>query len=70
MAFLQKDKVPVINCLDQVPQEWFLDISDLNKPKIKDYMDEEFRKKSMHSMLTNMVKEMKLKESKSQTGSG
>lgn len=65
MAFLQKkDKVPVINSIEQVPQEWFLDISDLNKPKIKDYMDEEFRKKSMHSMLTNMVKEMKLKETK------
>lgn len=65
MAFLQKkDKVPVITSTEQVPQEWFLEISDLSKPKYKEYMDEEFRKKSMHSMLTNMVKDMKLKDSK------
>lgn len=71
MAFIQsKDKVQTILSTDQVPQEWFLEINDLNKPEIKNYMDEEFRKKSMHSMLTNMVKDIKLKESKRQTGSG
>lgn len=70
MSFIKKGKVPVIVSTDQVPQEWFLEIKDLNKPEIKDYMDEEFRKKSMHSMLTNMVKDIKLKDSKSQTGSG
>lgn len=65
MSFLQKkDKVPVITSTEQVPPEWFLEISDLSKPKYKEYMDEEFRKKSMHSMLTNMVKDMKLKDSK------
>lgn len=69
MSFIQKkSKVSAIVSTDQVPQEWFLEISDLNKPAIKNYMDEEFRKKSMHSMLTNMVNDIKLKESKSRTG--
>jgi len=69
MAFLQnKQKVPVITSTDQVPQEWFLEVKDLSAPKYKDYMDNEFRTKALHSMVTNMVKEVK--KSRSQTGSG
>lgn len=69
MAFIQKkEKVPIITSTDQVPPEWFLEIKDLSNPKYKDYMDNEFRTKALHGMVSNMVKEVQ--KSKSRTGSG
>jgi len=45
--------------VDKIPESWFLTFQDLNKPEIKNYMDEEYRKKAQHSMIMNMVKEHK-----------
>jgi hypothetical protein len=44
---------------DKIPEEWFLSFQDLNKPEIKNYMDEEYRKKAQQAMIINMVKEHK-----------
>jgi hypothetical protein len=45
--------------VDKIPEEWFLTFQDLSKPEIKNYMDEEYRKKAQHSMIMNMVNEHK-----------
>jgi hypothetical protein len=45
--------------VDKIPEEWFLSFQDLNKPEIKNYMDEEYRKKAQQTMVMNMVKEHK-----------
>ena len=45
--------------VDKIPQEWFLTFQDLNKPEIKNYMDEEYRKKAQQAMIVNMVAEHK-----------
>jgi hypothetical protein len=58
-AFLQDPRKVAPIQMDEVPKEWFLEISDLSKPKIKDYMDEEYRKKALRYMVTNMVNEVK-----------
>ena len=44
---------------EKIPEEWFLSFQDLNKPEIKNYMDEEYRKKAQQAMIMNMVKEHK-----------
>jgi len=44
---------------DKIPEEWFLSFQDLNKPEIKNYMDEDYRKKAQQAMIMNMVKEHK-----------
>lgn len=58
MAFLAKpDAIPIITNSKDIPNEWFLEIKDLNKPEIKNYMDGEFRMKALHTMVNTMVKE-------------
>lgn len=58
MSFLAKpDAVATITNPKLIPDDWFITIADLNKPEIKNYMPEEFRKKALHSMVTTMVKE-------------
>ena len=47
--------------VDKIPEEWFLSISDLSKPEIKDYMDEEYRKKALSKMIMNVVDDYKNK---------
>lgn len=58
MSFLTKpDSVATITNPKLIPEDWFITISDLNKPEIKNYMPEDFRKKALHGMVTTMVKE-------------
>lgn len=60
MSFLGK-RINAVHAetLERVPAEWFLTFQDLSKPEIKNYMDEDFRKKAQHTMIMNMVNEHK-----------
>ena len=49
--------------IDKVPEEWFLSFQDLSKPEIKNYMDEDYRKKAQHTMIMNMVNDHKANKS-------
>ena len=49
--------------LDKVPEEGLLSISDLSKPEIKNYMDEEYRKKALGKMIVNAVDKYKANKS-------
>ena len=49
--------------VDKIPEEWFLSFQDLSKPEIKNYMDEEYRKKAQQTMIMNMVNEHKANKS-------
>jgi hypothetical protein len=59
-----KINAQTITDVNRIPDEWFLNISDLNNEKCKKYMDEEQRKKMLHNMLTNMVAELSLQRQK------
>jgi hypothetical protein len=63
MSFLGK-RINAVHAetLEKVPAEWFLSISDLSKPEIKDYMDEDFRKKALSKMIMNVVDDYKNKK--------
>jgi len=65
MSFLgHKIQAPEITDVNRIPDEWFLDISDLNKDKCKRYMDEGQRKKMLFNMVTNMVDELTIQRQK------
>lgn len=64
MSFLgHKTGAFLPSTVDKIPEDWFLSISDLSKPEIKDYMDEEYRKKALGKMIVNAVDEYKAKKS-------
>ena len=64
MSFLgHKIKAAQPTTVDKIPESWFLSISDLSKPEIKNYMDEEYRKKALGTMITNMVDDYKANKS-------
>lgn len=65
MSFLgHKIHAPEITDVNRIPDEWFLDISDLNKDRCKKYMDEDQRKKMLFNMVTNMVADLKIQRQK------
>jgi hypothetical protein len=65
MSFLgHKIQAPEITDVNRIPDEWFLDIADLNKDKCKRYMDEGQRKKMLFNMVTNMVDELTIQRQK------
>lgn len=65
MSFLgHKIHAPEITDVSRIPDEWFLDIADLNKDKCKRYMDEKQRKKMLFNMVTNMVDELTIQRQK------
>jgi hypothetical protein len=65
MSFLgHKIHAPEITDVNRIPDEWFLDIADLNKDKCKRYMDEGQRKKMLFNMVTNMVDELTIQRQK------
>jgi hypothetical protein len=64
MSFLgHKIKAAQPTTVDKIPQEWFLTIADLNKPQIKDYMEESYRTKVLGQMIVNAVDEYKANKS-------
>lgn len=65
MSFLgHKIRAPEITDINHIPDEWFLDIADLNKERCKRYMDEVQRKKMLFNMVTNMVEELTIQRQK------
>lgn len=65
MSFLgHKINAQTVTNINHIPDEWFLDISDLNKDRCKKYMDEDQRKKMLFNMVTNMVADMKIQRQK------
>ena len=65
MSFLgHKIQTQTITDINHIPDEWFLDIADLNKEKCKRYMDEGQRKKMLFNMVTNMVDELTIQRQK------
>jgi hypothetical protein len=59
MSFINKNGTCNPPSVDKIPESWFLNISDLSKPKIKDYMDESYRKKVLGQMVTGLVNDYK-----------
>lgn len=57
MSFLNKNGTCNPQSVDKIPESWFLSISDLSKPEIKNYMDEDYRKKALGTMILNVVNE-------------
>ena len=59
-----KIQTQTVTDINHIPDEWFLDIADLNKDKCKRYMDEGQRKKMLFNMVTNMVDELTIQRQK------
>lgn len=59
MSHQQQKKLPKDEYfhIDKIPESWFMPVSELNSDFVKEYMDDEGRKKTLKATLEAMVEQ-------------